>query len=496
MVIFETRWDVSCEAAIDVESGHFEDHKDGWIRGNATTMAIITKENAAKKARELFEKGFAAMDRGNLEYAIEMFLFALEFEPGFLDARKYLRTAELKKYKMGNNNPSTQLASSITSFPTLLVARSKLAKKPLQALQMAERLLRNNPVNPMFVYLLCDAAFYLNMPEVAVQTLEILRDFRPNNIEVQLRLGEAYEKNQQMSKARKVYERLVQLKPNDQQLIKKFNDATALDTLQKGKWGETTTYQDLVKDPKQARSIVQENQAVKTHAQAATLMEETEKKVALEPNNMNYRRSLANLYTRIGQFDQAIETLDEVQQLVGNTDPQVDRLISKIKLSRFQSVIKNLKESGDTAGAEENQRAMDDFMFRDLLQQVRRYPNDLELKYELGVQFYRRGDINDAIQQFQAAQKAPTHRINALYQLALCFKSKAQLDIAREQLQKAAEGLPMMNDLKKDVLYELGTLSEAMNHGKDAIGYYKEIYAVDIGYKDITQKIEKAYETS
>ena len=483
-------------AAVGVESLYLEDHEYGWIRGNATYMAIVTKKNAAKKAREFFEKGFAAMNRGNLDYAIEMFLFSLEFEPGFLDARKYLRAAELRKYKMGNGEQSTHLVSSIASFPTLLVARSKLAKKPLQALQMAERLLRNNPVNPKFVYLLCDAAHYLNMPEVAVQTLEILLDSRPNNVEVQLRLGEAYEKNQQMSEARRVYERLVQLKPNDQKIAKKFKDAIALDSLQRGKWGGSTTYRDLIKDQNQAKSIDQESQAVKTHAQTIAMIEETKKKVVLEPNNMNFRRSLANLYTQIGQFDDAIETLEKVQQVVGGTDPQIDRLLAKIKLTKFESVIKNQKETGDAVGVVENTQARNDFMFRDVHERVHRYPNDLELKYELGVLFYGRGDINEAIQQFQAAQKAPTYRIYALYHLALCFKSKAQFDIAREQLQKAAEDLPMMNDLKKDVLYELGTLSEAMNQQEDAIGYYKEIYAVDIGYKDITQKIEKAYETS
>ena len=36
-------------------------------------MAEVTLEAAPRKARDHFEKGFSAMERGNLEYAIAMF---------------------------------------------------------------------------------------------------------------------------------------------------------------------------------------------------------------------------------------------------------------------------------------------------------------------------------------------------------------------------------------------------------------------------------------
>ena len=63
-----------------------------------------------------------------------------------------------------------------------------------------------------------------------------------------------------------------------------------------------------------------------------------------------------------------------------------------------------------------------------------------------------------------------------------------------EQLQKAASELSLMDETKKDVVYEMGVLAEKMGRAQDAIGYFKEIYAVDIKYRDITQRIEAAYQ--
>ena len=51
-----------------------------------------------------------------------------------------------------------------------------------------------------------------------------------------------------------------------------------------------------------------------------------------------------------------------------------------------------------------------------------------------------------------------------------------------------------MDDTKKDVVYERGVLAEKMGRAKEATGYFKEIYAVDIKYRDIAQRIEAAYQ--
>ncbi|MCZ7592772.1 MAG: hypothetical protein M5U15_11785 [Kiritimatiellae bacterium] len=117
----------------------------------------------------------------------------------------------------------------------------------------------------------------------------------------------------------------------------------------------------------------------------------------------------------------------------------------------------------------------------------------MQFKYEYGVLLFERGMTNEAIQQFQRSQQNPQRRIRSLYYMALCFKAKQQLDIAAEQLERAASELQILDDTKKDIIYELGSVYEVMGENAKAEDLFKEIYAVDIGYRDVAAKIEKSY---
>jgi len=63
-----------------------------------------------------------------------------------------------------------------------------------------------------------------------------------------------------------------------------------------------------------------------------------------------------------------------------------------------------------------------------------------------------------------------------------------------EQLRKAASEITGMDAQKKEIYYELGGLFEAAGDWNQAADYYKQIYQVDIGYRDIAQKIETFYQ--
>ena len=51
-----------------------------------------------KRFQNLFNKGFAAFERGSLDMAVDLLYQCLEIDPGNLRARKYLRMASLKRY--------------------------------------------------------------------------------------------------------------------------------------------------------------------------------------------------------------------------------------------------------------------------------------------------------------------------------------------------------------------------------------------------------------
>jgi len=454
-------------------------------------MAEVTAEEAPRKARELFEKGFAAMERGQWDYAMDMFNAALDIAPQFLRARKFLRVAQVKS--KGTGNQLSHVWSTLRGLPELLSAKSSVHKKPAQSLKKAERLMRLDPMNMTFVHLLHEAAVAAGVPEAAIMTLELVKEHRPNDPNLIERLGRLYLEVNDTQKARQCFEELVRLKPKDQRAVKALKDAAALDTMKSGGWEAAGSYRDVMKDAKEAAMLEQQSKAVKASKGVDAQIEETLSKIQREPENLNYRRALADLYTRAHRYDEALKVLKDALAQTGGADPEIDRAISSITVKKCDREIAGLRNDGDESAGREKEKEKAQFVFNNAKERVRRYPNDLQFKYDLGVLLYERGELNEAIQQFQAAQRNPQRRVRSLYYMALCFKSKKQYDIATEQLEKAASELKMMDDTKKDILYELGQIAEATGDTERAVGYYKQIYAVDIGYKDIAAKIEQGY---
>ncbi|MCP5488354.1 MAG: tetratricopeptide repeat protein [Verrucomicrobia bacterium] len=459
-------------------------------------MAELTLEQAPRKAREHFDKGFAALERGNLDYAMDMFLLALDLCPQLLRVRRFLRGAEIKKLLDSKSGSFARSLAPVKGMGKLMKAQSQLKKDPLAALRTTEDLLRIDPLNVQFITLHGEAAEAADMPEVAIMTLELYREQNPGDVKVLRWLAKLYQSVNRMHEAREVYEDVQRILPKDPRAIKDLKDATALDTMQRGRWEEEGDFRSKIKDEKESAQLEQAGKAVKSEKDVEELIQESIKKIATEPENINYKRGLADLYSKSDRFDEAIEVLEQAQAQTGGGDPQIDRLLSTMKIRKIEREVADLTRAGNTAAAEAKQTELDTFLLADARERVERYPNDLQFRYELGVLLFEHEDINGAIQQFQLSQRNPQRRIRSLYYLARCFKSKHQYDIASEQLTKAAAELSTMDDTKKDILYELGDVYEAMKQMDKAREYYKQIYAVDISYRDVAQKIDSSYSAS
>lgn len=459
-------------------------------------MAEIELENAPRKAREHFEKGLASMERGNLDYAIEMLTLALEVCPQLLKARRFLRAAQVKRYKTNPPGAMAKAMIPVKAAAKVMKAQSLMKKDPVAALKTSEEALALDPYNQQFVNLNVQAAVAAKLPEAAVLTLEVAKEAHGADLKLLRQLAALYQDVDRMHDARLIYEEVVRLAPNDPQAVKQLKDATALDSMQKGRWAEEGDFRGKIKDAKEAILLEQQGKAVKSAKDIDELIGENIKKIEAEPQNINYRRALADLYVRADKYDEALEVLKAAQEITGGADPQIDRAVSSTYLKKLDFEIAQFEAAGDTEHAEAWKKERHAFLLDDARDKVERYPNDLTFRFELAVQLFERGELNEAIQHFQLAQRNPQKRIRSLYYLGLCFKAKNQNDIAIEQLQKAASELPVMDDTKKDILYELGSLSETLGNREKALGFFKEIYGVDISYRDVAAKIESFYKKS
>jgi len=460
-------------------------------------MAEVTLEQVPQKIKDLFNRGFVAMERGNLDYAIDMFTACLALEPRLHKARKFLRAAEIKRFKSQGGGQLTHLLSTVTGLSHLIKAQAQLKSKPMEALQAAEKLLLKDPLNLHYINLLEKAAAAAGEPEIAIQTLAIAKEHYPTDTALLERLGRLYMETDQPGPALECFETLCLLKPQDSIAQKLRKDALAINSMSKGGWEKVgtkgTKFTDLLKDRKESDILARESKVVLDKNDISVMIEENITRIKREPGNMNYRRALANLYRDSKMYSEAIMTLQDAQQVSGGRDPQIDQAISAIKIQIMDEEIKKLTAEGMTAAVEAKQNDRELFVTTDLQDRVSRYPNDLQLKFEYGVVLFQQNRINDAIQQFQAAQRNAQRRIQSLFYIGRCFREKQQYDMAIDQLQQAVAELPVMDDTKKAVVYELGSIYELTDRPAEAMDCFKQIYQMEIGYRDVAAKVERGY---
>ena len=107
-------------------------------------MAIEKKtlKDVSTNLRTQFQKGQSELNKNNVKYAIELLKFVVQREPGFMDAREALRTAE-RNYS-DNLGGFKKFLGQLKSGKFLVKAKSTMAKNPKAAMSDIEEALAIN----------------------------------------------------------------------------------------------------------------------------------------------------------------------------------------------------------------------------------------------------------------------------------------------------------------------------------------------------------------
>ena len=459
-------------------------------------MADITLEALPKKQQELFNRGFKALERNNLDYAIEMLAQCVSEEPRFLRGWKFLRAAQMKKSQKKTVSGLSRGINVVKGMPVYLSAMALMkGNKPQAAMMTIERVLADNPADARNGLLFAQAAAAADLPELAILTLEIVREQNPEDISVLSWLGGIYQRVGRMRSARECFERLCEMNPNDPNMLKQLKDVMALDSMSNDGWEKTVesggSYRDMLKDSDEAAILDQESRSARSDAGVDTLIADTLQKIEADPKNVNFRRALANFYMQKKDYGNAIAALEQAIE-INPGDPELERTLTNTHVKGFEAEIAAKRAAGDEAAATAMEADLLQYKFDDMQARVERYPNDFQLRFEWGVMLYENDYISEAIQQLQIAQRSVKNRVLSLYYLGLCFIEKKQYDVAFRQLETALKDLLIMDANKKKVLYELGRVCELRGEMEQALEFYMQIYQVDIGYRDVAAKVEQS----
>jgi len=444
----------------------------------------------AQKAQNFTNRGRQALESGRYELAMDMLMEAVAAAPDVLETRKLLRAAQIANFRRnGKVGFGAKLGYMMDRQKIMgLVKKGEGA----QAMAEAEKLLCKNPLDADNIEAAVKAAEAAGKTDHAAITIEAAYECSNKDPALLERVATYYQMAKNWAKARDAYMKLAEIKPGDQRVAQLLKNTEAQATMNAG-WVQTAGkkggFQNLIANKEQAKKLDQANKAVISGDDAEALIQEKLAQIEKEPKNMNARRALARIYIQNKRYEEAIQCLQAALEAAGSMDPELDRMLSQTQVMYYDQLIEQYRAAGDEENAAALEAEKNQFVFDDLAARVERYPNDLHLRYELGLQYYTYEYYDEALEHLQLAQRSPKDRLWALYYLAMCFLRKGQTDMAVMQLETARDAIPTMDDLKKKVVYQLGLCAEQAGDLEKAYQYYKDVYSTDVGFEDLSERM-------
>lgn len=452
--------------------------------------------------QKLIENARIALDRGNMDYVLEVTSQVLKVQPGCLPVRKLQRVAQLRASRGKTGGFMGKALSGLSNAPFMFGGGRK---DPAKLLESAEGLLAKDPNNVPALKMLAEAAGSLGLVETVAFALDAVREIEPANRANLLALGEAWLAADKPTEALKAADEILRDRPTDAEAQNLMRKASVAQTVEKHKWDDEATYRGKLRDETHSVSLEQSAKIVTADVMTNRLLEEALARVAKEPNNLNHYRSVSQAYKQLGNMEEALVWVRKArEQPTGKTDAALEKQESELATAVIEKHTNEAEAAvaaapGDAAALaklEAARKELADFKLTETRRYVDRYPNDYSARFNLGTLLLEAGQTDAAIAQFQQAQKGPQVRVAALVGLGRCFKTKRLFDLAVAQFNLAKNDLSTMDDTKKEVIYELGTCFELMGKADAAIEEFKAIYSEDIGFRDVAEKINAYYAKS
>jgi tetratricopeptide (TPR) repeat protein len=462
-------------------------------------MAEKSVNEISRDVRALFQKGNDALIRENYDYAVDLLTQVLEREPTFYEGRKALRVAQGRRAG-GGGGFLKRAWSSASSSPLVAKGQIALRRDPAEALHIGEQILNSDPISSAGHRLIAEAAMAMEMPRTAVMSLDILFKNSPKDKSVAIQYANMLAETGEAQRAERILMELQRALPNDPEMHQALKDLSARKTLSEGGYDAladgTGSYRDILRNEKEAVSLEQANRVQKTEDQTQNLINEYEARLKAEPNNVRVLRNIAELYTQKKRFDLALKYYEQIKASeAGAADVSIDSAIANVKSKQFDNQIEQLDATAPdyTEKVAQINTEKQAFRIAECQKRVEKNPMDFAIRFEMGVLYFEAGKIGEAIQEFQKSKTNLNRKIASMNYLAQCFAKRKMYDLAAKTFQEAIKEKQVFDEEKKDLIYNLGTVLEAMEKKEEAIEQFKLIYEVDIGYKDVAAKVDKYY---
>jgi tetratricopeptide (TPR) repeat protein len=453
-------------------------------------------------ANKLFDRAMQASERGNHDYAIELFQQLLIVQPENTQARKELRNVERRKLQEnGGRNTVVSLMAHVKGFGSLLsLAIHAVMRDHEKRMIDCERFLKNDPDSRSMLAKLARSAERSSYVKTAILVYEDVKTMYPEDVESIRRLARLYQDSGAIDQASDCFQLILNKKPQDEESGRAVKDLAALKTMKEGNWeqaGKEGGYRQMLKDEGESVELEQDQHLIRGQAELLIKIDRVKADLEKDPKNVKILMQLADSYTRASQIQNARNTYLQVKD-IDPRNQQIDRLLADLDIQENKDIVRKLelqleKTPNDQqlkTQLDHEKKALKELELRLLKNLVDNNPTDMALKYKLGYALVGEGDLDGAIGQFQQSTFDAKVRRDSNRMLGQCFMGKKMFDMAVDFYDKALEESSGSTNEGKDIIYNLGLCFESQSNREKALEAFKRIMMVDISFRDVAQKVE------
>ena len=449
----------------------------------------------AAKAYAFFERARKAADTENFDYAIEMYLEGIRYDPDALE-QGHLRLFELAMKRQGKNGKKPSMVERMKRIR---------GKTPLEQMLNAEYLLAKDPDHLPYAEAMLKAAVAGEYRRTVGWIANLI--FQANNASSRpsantyVLLKDSYKAIGQYDKAIVACQLASRLKPQDADLADEFKNLTAELTMARGKYDQEGDFRQSIQNREEQEKLQSQQAVVKTEDYKQSAVDEARTAYTQDPNLPKNIFGLAQALSEMQESkdnNEAIELLENAYKT--KKDFSYKQRAGLIRMKQLRRKIRRAKSAVEVKPADAEAKArfsklnarLNSVELEHYGSCVANYPTDLQAKFEYGSRLIRNKKFDEAIPLFQEAQKDPRHKISSMDKIGLCFFLKGWYADAIDIFTQAIELYEIKDDgVAKDLRYNLARSYEQQGNTEKALEIYRKIAQLDFAYRDVRQRVDK-----
>jgi len=450
------------------------------------------------RLQECYTTGNVKMSQGAHDYATEMFIQCILGDPSNIMSIQAFILNLRQKYN--NNKKGNSMAFLKSAGMKSAIKTASVRKKWDDVLKNGAEMLKINPWDAGTFVAMGRACLELDFPLAGLAYFKQAVESSPNDVEINRVSARALQEMEEYDQAIACWNRVLKIKPNDEEGRKSIGDLMIEKTIKVGKYNNAESEKNT-KSTSQHRENVQN---IEYEERVALSPEEQfEKNVRKNPDNTTLYIDRADSLFQSNQIKEAENVL--LRLLKVQDKPEYRLRLVEVRQRRLMEELNKIKsnyESTDKPEVKEKLKPLFVVKKQELEQvtlqmrtmRVEQNPGNSQYRFDMGDAYQLQRKYKEAIAEYQAAKADISLQGDCLLALGQCFQQIKQFRLALTHYQQAIAAIAGDGDAKKKALYLAARLAYGLNDYDKADDFASQLAAIDFSYKDVGELLDKIAE--